>query len=74
MTQEQIIKTNNQEIIKSYMTGYNGGRADSKIEFIEAACEWIINNKHSCQVWSFGSFSMDWDKFIREFRKAMEER
>lgn len=41
-------------------------------EFLEKACEWIKNNKHSHKVLSFGSLSTDWDKFIREFRKAME--
>lgn len=40
---------------------------------IEKACEWIKNNKHLYKVLSFGSLSTDWDKFIREFRKAMEE-
>lgn len=42
-------------------------------EFLEKACEWIENNKSSHQVWCFGSFITDWEKFIREFRKAMEE-
>lgn len=41
--------------------------------FLEKACEWIKNNKSSHQVWCFGSFITDWDKFIKEFRKAMEE-
>ena len=41
--------------------------------FLENACEWIKNNKSNHQVWCFGSFFTDWDKFIREFRKAMEE-
>ena len=40
---------------------------------IDKACEWIKNNKHLYKVLSFGSLSTDWDKFIREFRKAMEE-
>lgn len=39
---------------------------------IEKASEGIKNNKHLHKVWSFGSLSTDWDKFIREFRKAME--
>jgi hypothetical protein len=42
-------------------------------EFLDKACEWIKNNKSSYKVWSFGSLHTDWDKFIREFRKAMEE-
>lgn len=40
---------------------------------IERACKWIENNKHLYKVLSFGSLSTDWDKFIREFRKVMEE-
>lgn len=74
MAQEQIIKTNNQELVNSYMTAYNEGILDSKLKFIEDACEWIINNKYSFGEWSFGRLIMDWDKFVREFRKAMEEK
>ena len=33
--------TCNQEIINSYLTGYNKGKLDSKIEFIEKACKWL---------------------------------
>lgn len=33
--------THNQEIINSYITGYNKGKLDSKIEFIEKACKWL---------------------------------
>lgn len=44
-----------------------------KRELIEKACEWIKNNKHLYKELSFGSLNIDWDKFIREFRKAMEE-
>ena len=44
-----------------------------KRELIEKACEWIKNNKHLHKELSFGSLHIDWDKFIREFRKAMEE-
>ncbi len=40
---------------------------------VEKACEWIKNNKHLYKELSFGSLSTDWDKFIVEFRKAMEE-
>ena len=41
---------------------------------IEKACDWIKNNKHSHKVLvlSFGSLSVDWNKFIKEFRKDME--
>ena len=42
-------------------------------ELIEKACEWIKNNKHLHKILWFDSLSTDWDKFIREFRKAMEE-
>jgi hypothetical protein len=41
--------------------------------FLEKACEWIKNNKHLHKILWFDSLSTDWDKFIREFRKAMEE-
>lgn len=44
----------------------------TKKEVISKACEWLENNKHLHKVLSFGSLSTDWDKFIREFRKAME--
>ena len=64
--------THNQEIINSYVTGYNKGKLDSKIEFIEKACEWLDNNKHLHKELSFGSLSTDWNKFIREFKKAMK--
>ena len=40
---------------------------------IDKACEWIKNNKSNHLVWCFGSLFTDWDKFIREFRKTMEE-
>lgn len=61
--------THNQEIVNSYVTGYNKGKLDSKIQFIEKACEWldinfpIIDNAGS------------WYKegFIKQFKKAMEE-
>lgn len=33
--------TYNQEIVNSYITGYKKGKLDSKIEFIEKACEWL---------------------------------
>lgn len=40
---------------------------------IEKACEWINNNKHLHKELSHGNLITDWDKFIREFRKAMEK-
>lgn len=59
--------THNQEIINSYITGYNKGKLDSKIKFIEKACEWLESSlKHDlgyCE-------SAD---FVDTFRKAMEE-
>lgn len=45
----------------------------TKKEFIKKAREWLENNKHLHKVLSFGSLSTDWDKFISEFCKAMEE-
>ena len=39
---------------------------------LDRACEWIENNKHLHKELSFGSLSTDWNKFIIEFRKAME--
>lgn len=45
----------------------------TKKELINKACEWIEKNKHLHKVLSFKSLITDWDKFIREFRKAMEE-
>lgn len=52
---------------------YKQGVKHRKQKIIDKACEWIKNNKHLYKVLSFGSLSTDWDKFIREFRKAMEE-
>lgn len=40
---------------------------------IDEACEWIKNNKHLYKVLSFVGSNMDWDRFIWDFRKAMEE-
>lgn len=65
--------THNQEIVDSYVNGYNKGKLDSKIEFIENACKWLDKNKHFHKELSFGGVSTDWDKFIRAFRKDMEE-
>lgn len=44
-----------------------------KQALIKKACEWIKNNKHLHKELSFGSLSTDWNKFIKEFKKAMEE-
>lgn len=44
-----------------------------KDRWVKNACEWIKNNKHLYEVLSFGSLSTDWDKFIVDFRKAMED-
>lgn len=39
--------THNQEIVNSYITRYNKGKLDSKIEFIEKAREWLESSlKH----------------------------
>ena len=40
---------------------------------IDKACKWIEYNKSLHKELSFGSLHTDWDKFMREFRKAMEE-
>ena len=48
-------------------------KAEMYDTFLEKACEWIKNNKHLHKILWFDSLSTDWDKFIREFRKAMEE-
>lgn len=46
---------------------------DDSIKSIDEACEWIKNNKHLYKVLSFVGLNMDWDRFIWDFRKAMEE-
>ena len=57
--------TYNQEIVNSYVTGYNKGKLDSKIEFIEKACEWLDN---------FAELTGIDSEVIKEsFCKAMEE-
>lgn len=59
----------NQEIINSYITGYNQGKLDSKIKFIEKACEWLDNNAED--------YTIDGGLFIKHliysFKKAMEK-
>lgn len=57
----------------NYQDGFIEGAKWADKTMIDKACEWIKNNKHLYKVLSFGSLSTDWDKFIREFRKAMEE-
>lgn len=52
---------------------FEAGAKWAKENLIKEACEWIENNKHLHKELSFGSVSTDWNKFIREFRKAMEE-
>lgn len=56
-----------------YELGSNIQKETNKQEFINKAKEWIEQNKHQYKVLSFGSLSTDWDKFIKEFCKAMEE-
>ena len=58
--------THNQEIVNSYVTGYNKGKLDSKIEFIEKACEWLKDSVYDRYI------EMHEDN-IEDFRKAMEE-
>ena len=59
--------THNQEIVNSYVTGYNKGKLDSKIEFIEKACEWLESSlKHDLGYYEAADF-------VDTFRKAMEE-
>lgn len=59
--------THNQEIVNSYVTGYNKGKLDSKIQFIDKACEWLESSlKHNLRYYSA-------EDFVDTFRKAMEE-
>lgn len=37
--------TYNQEITNSYVLGYNKGKLDSKIKFIERACKWLLSQE-----------------------------
>jgi hypothetical protein len=60
--------THNQEIIDSYAIGYNQGKLDSKIKFIEKACEWLDVNFPTTD--SAGSWYKE--GFIKQFKKAME--
>lgn len=59
---------------EGYEEGFIKGAKWADKTMIEKACDWIKNNKHSHKVLvlSFGSLSVDWDKFIKEFSKDME--
>ena len=61
--------THNQEIVNSYATGYNKGKLDSKIEFIEKACEYLEANFPDIE--NVGGWYKE--SFINNFRNAMEE-
>ena len=74
---EGVLSTEIPKVIDSVMTMYEKGvevgmKIGKQIK-INQACEWIENNKHLHKILSSGSLSTDWDKFIREFRKAMED-
>lgn len=79
--------THNQENVNSFVTGYNKGKLDSKIEFIEKACEWLkktlyihtetIEDKDWNETKTIEWVTSDYDSvsdFIDGFRKAMEEQ
>lgn len=55
------------------MDCFEAGAEWMQKKMINKACKWIDNNKHLHKELSFGSLSINWNKFIREFRKAMEE-
>lgn len=63
--------THNQEIVNSYVTGYNKGKLDSKIEFIEKACEWLEEKNKMCM---YELEMILGGNFINDFKKAMEEQ
>lgn len=68
--------THNQEIINSYITGYNKGKLDSKIEFIEKAREWMQCIDFEVEYFTIDSDGYTFfnaDKFIEDFCKTMEE-
>ena len=56
-----------------YQVGVCDGVKFADKTMIEKACKWIEENKHLHKELSFGGVSTDWNKFIREFKKAMEE-
>lgn len=57
----------------NYQDGFIAGAKWADKTMIDKACEWLDNNKHLHKELSFGSLSTDWNKFIKEFKKAMEE-
>lgn len=61
--------THNQEIVNSYAIGYNQGKLDAKIKFIEKACEWLDNNAEDYTI--DGGLSIE--NLIYSFKKAMGE-
>lgn len=63
--------THNQEIVNSYVTGYNKGKLDSKIEFIEKACEWLEEKNKMCM---YELEMILGGNFINDFKRAMEEQ
>lgn len=74
---EGVLSSNIPEIINSVMTLYEKGvevgmKIGGQIK-VDQACEWLDKNKHLHKELSFGGVSTDWNKFIREFRKDMEE-
>lgn len=65
--------THNQEIVNSYVTGYNKGKLDSKIEFIEKACNWLLDNTGKYMVVSGGGYWFNDIEFIKDFKTHLEE-
>lgn len=64
--------THNQAIVNSYVTGYNKGKHDSKIEFIEKARRWLKLNTNWDDEWDEMGRNENYGK-IEEFCKALEE-
>lgn len=65
--------THNQEIVNSYVTGYNKGKLDSKIKFIEKACEWLEDNLFNYPWYDIDAQNFTANDIINDFKKAMEE-
>lgn len=70
--------THNQEIVNSYVTGYNKGKLDSKIEFIEKACEYLrthlwqsVDDDNEPIVESAHNITLD--NFIKDFKRYLGE-
>lgn len=58
--------THNQEIVNSYIVGYNKGKHDSRIQFIEKACEYLESSlKHDLGYYATADF-------VDAFKKVME--